>query len=156
MSMSQLGTPELSVREKKKHTDKSSHQLRKDLQRTNRVLQCERSQKNALKERLEYVEGQLEDLRTKETLERRPPGSQIARIHELTKELSGCQAELKEVKLKGEKLQEEQIDKLRKELLGCKAELHEAKSKGVSAVHVIPNQALLAEEAQALVQSLSC
>jgi regulator of replication initiation timing len=113
-AISQLETPDMSLRKDQNHLNKSSKQLRKELLRTGRLLQCERSQKNALKERLEHIEVQFEELRKTKSFEKPVPGSHDDRIHKLKEQLHGYQTELEEAKTKGEKMQEE-FNGLRKE-----------------------------------------
>ena len=98
-----VGSGSTTLREEKRHLHKSSKQLRKELQRTIRVLHCERSQKNILKERLEHLEKELDQLRREKSSNDSDRGGG-AHHKKLKEQLTDCQAELEATKSKGDKL----------------------------------------------------
>ena len=89
---------------RKRHSLKSNRQLAKELNRTSCLLECERAQNNALKERLEDVERQLKKSRNSRVhdalIER-----YSKRIRKLQEEVKGYQAEREEGLLKGQNLE---------------------------------------------------
>lgn len=82
---------------------KTAQELAKELEKTNRLLECERSQRNALRERLDNLDSQLKDLKSPKNESHSAQNRHREDHHFEMAKL----AELEEERTKNEKLQEE-------------------------------------------------
>jgi serine/threonine protein kinase len=111
---SQQEKPSTSLhREEQVSSRKSGRQLEKELERTRRLLQCERAKKNALEGRVQDVENQLNQVKRSQVQEKDVHGIDDQRIRRLQDKVEDYGDELEKERTKGEELLN-QMDELRK------------------------------------------
>jgi hypothetical protein len=110
---------------------KKNHKLKKELHQTRRMLECERSQKNALQERQKELESQVIHLRRSQS-EDDSLETYSKRIRELQNEVRGYKSELEGERSKGQKVQIE-IEVVKKQNRKCQEKMR------LLMFHHIPN-----------------